>query len=110
MAAGIMTALQLIKNNRLHNPLLFMITDGLPNAALWTMDAQADALEAATLLPSAKVRFICIGVEANVSFMEKLIQCGEGGLYLVDDLNQETLINLVRFEKRAIINSKYICN
>ena len=103
LAHGIMTALELIKNSRVRNPLLVLITDGIPNAALWTMDAQADALSAAANIPEQKLRFICIGVESNASFMEKLAQAGEGALYLVDDLNKENLINLVRYEKKNIV-------
>jgi len=103
LASGIMTALDLIKNSRVRNPLLVLITDGIPNAALWTMDAQADALAAAANIPELKLRFICIGVESNANFMEKLSKAGEGALYLVDDLNKENLINLVRFEKKTIL-------
>lgn len=103
LASGIVKALELIKESRVRNPLLVLITDGIPNAALWTMDAQADALTAAAAIPEAKVRFICIGVESNANFMEKLSKAGEGALYLVDDLNKENLINLVRFEKKSIV-------
>ena len=103
LANGIMTALDLIRNSRVRNPLLVLITDGIPNAALWTMDAQADALSAAANIPDQKIRFICIGVESNASFMEKLAKAGEGALYLVDDLNKENLINLVRYEKKNIV-------
>jgi magnesium chelatase subunit D len=106
MASGIMMALDLIKKSRVHNPLLVMITDGIPNAPLWSFDAKADAIAAAANLPDQKVRFICIGVESNANFMEKLSNSGEGALYLVDDINKENLINLVRFEKRSISNSK----
>jgi magnesium chelatase subunit D len=105
MANGIMLALDLIKKSRVNNPLLVMITDGIPNAPLWTLDAKADAMVAVTHLPAQKVRFICIGVESNASFMEKLSKAGEGALYLVDDLNKENLINLVRYEKKTILNT-----
>jgi len=104
MAHGIMTALDLIKKSRVRNPLLVMITDGIPNAPLWTLDAQGDALAAAANLPDQKIHFICIGMESNASFMEKLSKAGEGALYLVDDLNKENLINLVRYEKKSILN------
>jgi len=104
MAHGIMTALDLIKKSRVRNPLLVMITDGIPNAPLWTLDAQGDALAAAANLPDQKIHFICIGMESNASFMEKLSKAGEGALYLVDDLNKENLINLVRYEKKTILN------
>ncbi|PKM78828.1 MAG: magnesium chelatase [Firmicutes bacterium HGW-Firmicutes-15] len=103
MASGIMMALDLIKKSRVHNPLLIMITDGIPNAPLWTLDAKGDALAAVANLPAQKIRFICIGVESNAIYMEKLSKSGEGALYLVDDLNKENLINLVRYEKKGII-------
>ncbi|MCX5780564.1 MAG: VWA domain-containing protein, partial [Firmicutes bacterium] len=104
IASGIMTAIELIKISRVQNPLLVMITDGIPNAPLWTLDAQADALAAAANLPDEKIRFICIGMESNASFMEKLSKAGAGALYLVDDLNKENLINLVRYEKKIMLN------
>ncbi|MEA4925142.1 MAG: VWA domain-containing protein [Syntrophomonadaceae bacterium] len=105
MAVGLMTALDLIKSNRVHNPLLVLITDGIPNAALWTLDAQADAIAAAAHLPEEKIRFICLGVESNALFMEKLSKAGGGSLYLVDELNKENLINLVRYEKKSMLSN-----
>lgn len=104
MASGIMVALDLIKKSRVHNPLLVMITDGIPNAPLWTLDAKADAIAAVANLPAEKIHFICIGVESNALFMEKLSKAGEGSVYLVDDLNKENLINLVRYEKKAMLS------
>lgn len=103
LADGIMTAFNLIKNNRVRNPLMVLITDGIPNAPLWTFDAKADALEAASKLNGSKIRFICIGVESNKQFLEKVAERGGGVLYSVDDLNRDNLINIVRNEKRAIM-------
>ncbi|NLB53629.1 MAG: VWA domain-containing protein [Syntrophomonadaceae bacterium] len=102
MADGIMTAVNLIKDNRVRNPLLVLITDGIPNTALWTLDAKADAIEAASHIPGNKIRFICIGVESNRVYLEKLANKADGSLYLVDDLNRDNLISIVRHEKRAM--------
>lgn len=104
MATGIVTAVNLIKQNRVRNPLLVMITDGVPNTPLWTLDAASDALEAASLIPEAKIHLVCIGVESNRIFLEKLCNRAEGVLYLVDDLNKDNLINIVRHEKRSMLN------
>jgi len=106
LASGIMTALKLIKSTRLRNPLLVLITDGIPNVPLWTMDAKTDAITAAAQLKDTKVRFICIGVESNRIYLEKLANKAGGSLYLVDDLNKENLINIVRNEKKAISTSE----
>lgn len=105
MANGIMTAVDLIKNNRVKNPLLVLITDGIPNTPLWTLDAKADALEAATHIKENKIRLICIGVESNRIFLEKLSERADGALYLVDDLNKDNLINIVRHEKKTMMET-----
>ncbi len=103
LATGIVTACDLVKHTQhVKNPLMVLITDGIPNVALWTMDAVNDALMAAKLIKENRMRFICIGVEANKSFLEKLCDAGNGGLYLVDDLNKNNLIRIVRAEKRAM--------
>ena len=104
LASGIVTAIDLINNNRLRNPLLVLITDGIPNTPLWTMDAKADAITAAGKLEGSKTRFICIGVESNRIYLEKLCNRAGGVLYLVDDLNKENLINIVRNEKKTMAN------
>ena len=102
---GIRLALRHIDRTRAKNPLMVLITDGLPNVPKWTVDARADALRAAARIPEQKVRFICIGMEANKSYLEKLCVEGEGALYLVDDLNKNNLINIVRHEvKRTKFN------
>lgn len=102
LAHGIMTAVDLIQHNRVKNPLLVLITDGIPNTPLWTLDAKADALEAAAHIKENKIRLICIGVESNRNFLEKLADRADGALYLVDDLNKDNLINIVRYEKKSM--------
>lgn len=107
LADGIMTAVNLIKENRVKNPLLVLITDGIPNTALWTLDAKADALDAAANIPENSIRFICIGVESNRIYLEKLANRADGSLYLVDDLNRDNLISIVRHEKKNM-TEKYV--
>ena len=106
MADGIVSAVNLIKNSKVRNPMLVLITDGIPNIPLWTLDAKADALEAATLISKEKIRFICIGVEAHRFYLEKLAEKADGVVYLVDDLNKDNLINIVRMEKQSTSDNK----
>jgi magnesium chelatase subunit D len=106
MADGIVTAVNLIKESKVRNPLLVMITDGIPNTSLWTTDAKADAMEAAYRIPENDIRFICIGVESNRYYLEKLVERAKGALYLVDDLNKDNLINIIHNEKKTILDSK----
>jgi magnesium chelatase subunit D len=104
MASGIMTVLKLIDHSQVSNPLVVLITDGVPNIPLWTLDAKADGLKAASLLKGSNIRFLCIGVESNRFYMEKVAEAAGGTLYLVDDLNRENLINIVRHEKKNMTN------
>ena len=106
MADGIVSAVNLIKNSKVRNPMLVLINDGIPNIPLWTLDAKADALEAAALIAKEKIRFICIGVEAHRFYLEKLAEKAEGVVYLVDDLNKDNLINIVRMEKQSTGDNK----
>jgi len=100
LADGIATSLKLIRSSRVSNPLLVLITDGMPNFPLWTTDAREDALTAAEKIASSKLRFICIGLESNKVFLQELVSRSRGTLYVVDDLNRNTLIDIVRYEKR----------
>jgi len=106
LADGIETAVNLVKDNRVRNPLMVLITDGIPNIPKWTMDALADGLEAASHVAQNRIRFICIGVESNRFYLEKVANQANGVLYLVDDLNKDNLINIVRSEKKNIMDSK----
>ncbi|MGE5373273.1 MAG: vWA domain-containing protein [Solirubrobacterales bacterium] len=100
LADGIVLSTELIKSNKLSNPVLVLITDGMPNFPLWTFDAKQDALEASQRVKDSKVRFICIGVEANKEFMAELAEVGKGTLYVVDDLNRNNLIEIVKYERK----------
>lgn len=106
MADGIETAVNLIKDNRVRNPLMVLITDGIPNIPKWTLDALADGLEAASHVAQNRIRFICIGVESNRFYLEKMANKANGVLYLVDDLNKDNLINIVHSEKKNMMDSK----
>ena len=85
---------------------MVLITDGISNIPKWTMDALADGLEAASHVAQNRIRFICIGVESNRFYLEKVANQANGVLYLVDDLNKDNLINIVRSEKKNIMDSK----
>lgn len=102
LAGGIMTSVELIKASRVENPMLFLITDGLPNVGLWSTNATADALLAAQKIAQGKIRFICIGVEANQDFLRELAEAGRGKLYVVDDLNKGNLIEIARSERKHV--------
>lgn len=98
LAKGIVKSIELIKRKRARNPLLVLITDGIPNYPLWTIDAKLDALKAAAMIAENKIRLVCIGVIPNESFMEDLASEGNGNLYIVDELNRNSLVDVVTQE------------
>lgn len=98
LAKGIIESIDHIKAKRARNPLLILITDGIPNFPLWTTDAEKDALKAAEIIAENKIRFVCIGVIPNEEFMKKLAANGRGNLYIVDELNKDSLVDVVTQE------------
>ena len=78
LADGIVSALKLIKNRHVHNPLMILITDGVPTFGKWTDDPRSDALRAAGMVPSSRAKLICIGVESNQEFLKELGKAGQG--------------------------------
>ncbi len=98
LAKGIVESVALIKKKRARNPLMILITDGIPNFPLWTNDAQADALKAAKLIAEAKIRLVCIGVIPNEEFIKDLTRIGGGNLYIVDELDKNSLLDVVTKE------------
>lgn len=100
LADGIVMSTELIKSEKVKNPELILITDGMPNFPLWSFDAKKDAIEAARMVSEAKIRFICIGVESNQEFLAEVAEAGRGKMYSVDDLNRANLTEIVKYEKK----------
>ncbi|MHB9094871.1 MAG: vWA domain-containing protein [Eubacteriales bacterium] len=98
LAKGIVESINLIKRKRARNPLLLLITDGIPNFPLWTTDAQKDALKAAKMIAENKIRLVCIGVIPNEEYMTELSTIGQGNLYIVDELDKNSLVDVVTQE------------
>lgn len=102
LADGLVEALRLVKNRHVRNPLLVLITDGIPTFGKWTLNPQQDALKAAQMLPEARAKLICIGVAPNREFLEELARQARGNVYIVENLeDQATLIEIVLKEKKS---------
>lgn len=98
LAKGIVESINLIKKKRARNPLLILITDGIPNQPLWSMDSREDSLKAAKTIAENKIRLVCIGVLPNENFMKELASVGKGNLYVVDELDKNSLLDVVTQE------------
>lgn len=101
LAEGINEAIELIRNRPVHNPLLILITDGVPTYSRHTINPEEDALKAASKLREMRIKVICIGVEANRHFLIKLAEHADANLYIVENLEDEAaLIEIVRKERK----------
>jgi magnesium chelatase subunit D len=99
LAEGIIGCLDYIKASRVKNPLMLLITDGIPTVPKWTLNPIDDALQAAESIPAMKVRFGCVGLEPNKSFLDSLARKAGGTLYIVDELDREALATIAHRER-----------
>lgn len=102
MAEGIVGALDYLRRARARNPVLLLISDGIPTVPKWTLDPLSDALDAASRIPQARVNFACIGLEPNRAFLEGLCRRANGHLYIVDELDREALVAIAHAERRRV--------
>lgn len=105
LADGILKSIKLIKNRQVRNPLLILITDGIPTTGKWSINSQEDALKAAEMLKETRAKLICIGVSSNQEFLEELSEKAGGNVYILDSLeDQASLIEIVHKERRSAQN------
>jgi len=99
LADGLCTALAYIKNSHKRNALLLLITDGIPTVPRSTVNPLDDALEAADRLREARVPMACVGLQPNQRYLEELVNRAGGSLYVVDELERETLVAIAHKER-----------
>jgi len=101
LADGLVQSIKLIKNRQVRNPLLILITDGIPTTGKWTINPREDALKAAEMLRETRAKLICIGVASNQDFLKELAEKADGNVYILDNLEDHaTLIEIVHKERR----------
>ncbi|MDQ7793096.1 MAG: VWA domain-containing protein [bacterium] len=101
LAHGLIGALEYVAASRVRNPLILLITDGIPTVPKWSMNSLADAVEAARQVAGRGIRFACVGLEPNRRFLEELTREGRGTLHVVEEIEREALVDIARREKKA---------
>jgi magnesium chelatase subunit D len=99
---GIRAAVSYLSARRGKKHLVILITDGLPTWAQGDKDPYLDALEAGSLLKKNKIHLICIGLEAQRSYLERLARSADASLYIVEDLDHLEIAAITRREKSRI--------
>nr|WP_092067237.1 VWA domain-containing protein [Dendrosporobacter quercicolus]NSL46479.1 VWA domain-containing protein [Dendrosporobacter quercicolus DSM 1736]SDL52122.1 magnesium chelatase subunit D [Dendrosporobacter quercicolus] len=92
LALGIKTCLDYLTNTRTHNPLLLLISDGLPTLADQSRDPVADALAAARAIKQQGYGFTCIGLKPHHSYLTQLAELAGGSAYMLEELEKQLLV------------------
>lgn len=99
LAQGVMTALEYLKSARARNPLLLVVTDGIPTVPQWTLNPLDDALRAAREIAQRQVRLACIGLEPNRHFLSEFVELAGGSLYVVSELEHWAMVDIAHQER-----------
>ncbi len=96
LALALDKAISHISKKNLKNPLIMLITDGIPTVSLWTSDPINDAVSAADRIAKNKINFCCIGLQPNKDCLIKITDAARGKLYILDELNREGLVEVAK--------------
>lgn len=98
LAKGLEKALELSYRST-KKPLVLCVTDGIPTVPSKTLSPIDDAIAAARNLARRGIRFGCMGLEPNQSFLRQLVSTAKGTLYVVNELEASTLAAIARKER-----------
>ncbi len=102
LAEGLLHAAAYVRRERAHDPLLLLITDGIPTVPRWSMNPVADSLTAARSVAKERIRFSCIGLEPNLEFLKDLSAAAHGTLHVVQELDQALLSEIAHAERKRV--------
>lgn len=91
LALGLTACLQYIEKTKADNPLIIVITDGVPTSALTNSDPIYDALQVAKRIKNEQYGFTCIGLHPYLDYLKQLSEVAGGSIYIVDELGRYAL-------------------
>jgi magnesium chelatase subunit D len=101
LAKALKETVAFIQSSRVRNPLIILITDGIPTVPFAGGDPAHDALEVAKELAKLKLKLICVGLDPNRQFLEELCRHSRGRLHIVKELEPGILARLIHGELAA---------
>ncbi len=102
LAAGLRAARRYLGGARAKNPLLLLVTDGIPTAAMGEGSPLDEALIEAARLRDARVALCCIGLEPNERYLSELVRRAGGRLHVLTELRPEALARLAHDERARL--------
>lgn len=101
LSLGLKASLKYLKEVKAHNPLVILITDGIPTLADTTKDPLADALLAAGDIKREGIGFTCIGLQPHKNYLTQLAENAGGTMYVVEELEKQILVKAAWQERNA---------
>ncbi len=89
LALGLTACIHYFQKNRVYNPLIILITDGVPTLGMLTIDPIYDALQVARSIKFKNYSFTCIGLKPHLDYLKQLARVAGGTIYVVEDLEKE---------------------
>lgn len=99
LALGLKNSLNYLQGVKNNNPLIILLTDGVPTLPDMSRDPIADALFYAERVNEAGYDFMSIGLKPHSNFLAKLTDVAGGKIYLFDELEKQVLIQAVWTER-----------
>lgn len=101
MASGLAVALDYVRSSRPRNPLVILITDGIPTVPHDGKNPLDDAIKQASRWRQIRAGFTCIGLQPNERYLKDLVKAAGGTLHIVDELEAETLVAIASAERNS---------
>ena len=92
LGLGITTCLRYMDEVKPKQPLIVLVTDGVPTFADVSKDPVQDALNAAKLIKEKGYGFTCIGLRPHKDYLCKLAQAAGGSIYMLEELEKQALV------------------
>ncbi len=102
LAEGLERALDYLAENRRRTALLILITDGIPTVPRKGMNPLEDALNTAERVAGDRIRFTCIGLKPNQTYLKQLVERAGGSLYVLEELEEQALVAIAYREREAV--------
>lgn len=100
LSAGLGAARAYLQRSHARNPLLLLVTDGIPTVAGGGgRSPLQEALEEADRLRGSGIALCCIGLEPNERYLTELAHRAGGRLHVVSELRVDLLAALARRER-----------
>lgn len=100
LATGLVQARAYLQRARVRNPLLLLVTDGIPTVPHLGKNPLEDALRAAAEWRGSRAGFACVGLQPNERYLADLVRAAGGALYVVEELQAGTLVAIADRERR----------